>query len=289
MIYLWLVSIAWGFSFGLFKGHLSGINPHLTAFLRIAIALPLFLPFFLKRQPRSLGGLEILNLLHIGAIQYGLMYVFYNQAYTYLSAHEVALFTITTPFAITFWNDLRDRCWHKRYWIAAAIAVIGAGLIVYRPEKSTALNTGFWLVQGANLCFAYGQVAYRNWYLKNTQRTHTSVYALLFLGAAILTALSTQIYGSWNALPQISSQQWTVLAYMGCVATGLCFFGWNLGATRVSAGTLAVMNNLKIPTALLISLIVFKSAQTIDLLPFSAGLILLFIGLYGTLKRPHNP
>ena len=52
--------------------------------------------------------------------------------------------------------------------------------------------------------------------------------------------------------------QWTILVYLGIVASGLCFFLWNRGARLVSAGQLAVMNNLKIPLGVAVSLFIFR-------------------------------
>lgn len=49
-----------------------------------------------------------------------------------------------------------------------------------------------------------------------------------------------------------------MLAYLGVVASGLCFFLWNRGAQLVAAGQLAVMNNLKIPLGVAVSLFVFR-------------------------------
>jgi drug/metabolite transporter (DMT)-like permease len=49
-----------------------------------------------------------------------------------------------------------------------------------------------------------------------------------------------------------------VLLYLGVVASGVCFWLWNAGARRVRhAGTLAVMNNVKIPLGMAISLLLF--------------------------------
>jgi len=42
---LLLVSIAWGFSFGLIKGNLTGIDSNFISFARMAFSLVVFLPF----------------------------------------------------------------------------------------------------------------------------------------------------------------------------------------------------------------------------------------------------
>jgi len=49
-----------------------------------------------------------------------------------------------------------------------------------------------------------------------------------------------------------------VLLYLGLLASGVGFFLWNVGATRVEAGILAVFNNVKIPLAVLVSLLFFR-------------------------------
>ena len=41
------------------------------------------------------------------------------------------------------------------------------------------------------------------------------------------------------------------------LASGVGFFLWNVGATRVRSGTLAVMNNAKVPLAVVVSLAFF--------------------------------
>jgi drug/metabolite transporter (DMT)-like permease len=51
-----------------------------------------------------------------------------------------------------------------------------------------------------------------------------------------------------------------ILAYLGIVASGLGFFLWNFGASRVAPARLAVMNNAKVPLAVACSLVVFGDA-----------------------------
>ena len=49
---------------------------------------------------------------------------------------------------------------------------------------------------------------------------------------------------------------WVIL-YLGIIASGLCFYLWNMGASRVSTGTLAAANNLLVPLGVVLS-ILFK-------------------------------
>ena len=60
----------------------------------------------------------------------------------------------------------------------------------------------------------------------------------------------------------ITGPQALTLLYLGAVASGLGFFLWNQGATHVNAGTLAVMNNAKVPLGIAASLLVFGEAAS---------------------------
>lgn len=67
------------------------------------------------------------------------------------------------------------------------------------------------------------------------------------------------------------------MIWLGVVASGLGFLIWNLGALRVSTSTLAVANNLKLPIAIIISLVIFGESANLGLL--AAGLAILLLAL----------
>ncbi|SDE26142.1 EamA family transporter [Desulfuromonas thiophila] len=256
MTLLLLVSLVWAFSFGLIKGQLTGLDPNLVAFIRLALALLVFLPFY---RPALLPPRFQLQLLVIGAIQYGLMYSSYTAAFKLLHAYEVALFTIFTPLYVTLFHDLASRTLHRRFWLTAVLACAGAALVLYQGLGSTGSGSflrGFALVQGANLCFAFGQIAYRRLLTGWSGHDH-QLFALLYGGACLVTAPLVSQAGSWPQLTRLLPQQLLVLLYLGVLASGLCFFGWNRGARQVTAGVLAVSNNLKIPLAVLCSGLLF--------------------------------
>lgn len=52
--------------------------------------------------------------------------------------------------------------------------------------------------------------------------------------------------------------QWSVLVWLGVVASGLGYFMWNYGATQVDAGTLGIMNNVHVPAGLLVNLAIWQ-------------------------------
>jgi drug/metabolite transporter (DMT)-like permease len=55
----------------------------------------------------------------------------------------------------------------------------------------------------------------------------------------------------------LNGSQLLVLLYLGLLASGVGFFLWNVGATRVETGILAVFNNVKVPLGILVALLFF--------------------------------
>ncbi len=254
MGYLAVVSLIWAFSFGLIKTRLEGIDPALVSWLRLTIAIPCFLPFL--RWKRIPGRLK-LQLFLTGAVQYGLMYVAYLAAFARLDAYQVAVYTILTPIHVTLLDNLYRKRFRGADFTAALLAVAGAAVITYRPAALRGIAAGFLLVQVSNLCFAAGQIEYRRLRPRFRELAEREVYALLFFGGAAAAALGTSLSGGWGDLARISPGAAGTLLYLGAVASGLGFFWWNKGAVRTTAGVLAVFNNLKIPLAVAVSLLVF--------------------------------
>lgn len=274
MLYLLLACIVWSFSWGLIKIFLVGLDSSFLAFARIAFAIPLFLPFLRTKQ---LSYKNIFILILIGGLQYGLMYLCVIRSYAYLQAYQVALFTTFTPIYVNLINSFYTKKINKYSFLSAFIALLGAASIYYKTGTDlTNLGKGFLLVQAADICFAFGQVSYKHFRQANPLEDK-SIYALLFLGALIVTGGWTCLYGSWSSLWQMSPTQIAITAYLGSIATGLSFFWWNKGALSTSIPILAVFNNIKIPLGVLVSLWVFK--EQADLLRVYIALGILFIAL----------
>jgi drug/metabolite transporter (DMT)-like permease len=271
MFYLSLCSIIWGFSYGLIKGNLTGISPDLVAWLRMIVPFICFLPFL---RAKSLSLKEVLSFFLIGAVQYGIMYLLVIRSYQYLAAYQILLFCACTPIYVTLIDDAFSRKFRPFYLLVAALAFLGSAFIYYQNFSWNSVFKGFLLVQASDLCFAFGQVAYRRFKSKNPAYQDESIYALLFLGGTVITALSTVVYGGWGSLVSLSLKQTWIIFYLGIVSSGLCFFWWNKAAHTVSSGTLAVFNNMKIPLGVCISILFFGEKANLLMVTLS----LFFIG-----------
>lgn len=267
MLYLVFVSFIWAFSFGLIKGRLAGLDSAFISAARLGLALLVFLPFF---RWRGLTLRLAAMLTAIGAVQFGVMYLAYNESFKLLQAHEVALFTLTTPILVTLIADALDRTLRLRALAAALLAVAGTAVIVFSGNPLRPTLTGMALVQLSNLAFALGQVGYKRFRARHGTLRDRDIFALPYLGglAVALVAMLTHDISVTLNTPQVLT-----LLYLGIIASGLGFFLWNIGATRVNAGTLAVMNNAKIPLAVASSLLFFGESAGLPRLVVSLTLL----------------
>jgi len=274
MIYLIIVSIIWALSFSLIKGNLTNIDSNLVAFIRLGISFLIFLPFIkIKNVNKNL----ITQFIFIGFIQYGLMYVSYIYSYKFLEAYQIAILTIFTPIFIVIIYDILESKFRIIHLLTALLAVVGAGIIIYSNNTSTGIWKGILLIQISNLCFAFGQVYFKKVMEKNSDIKPIQIFALLYLGSIIIAGLFSIAFTNFGSVT-ITANQWLSLIYLGVVASGIGFFLWNIGVTKVETGSLAVLNNLKIPLAILFAFIIL--GESIDLIKLTIGSVVILIALF---------
>lgn len=276
MAALIVTTLIWGFSFTLIGQLLSGIDPFLVAALRLGLALLCFLPFL---KPAALKISGCWTLLGIGAVQFGCMYVAYLSAFAHAPAYIVALFSSFTPLWIALMGSFLKPVSMGRLLLAGALATLGAVLIRSgQPLEQEGIWTAFLLMQISNISFGAGQLAYRSWKLNHPEQRERDSFAWLYLGGFLLSLLFTLFrLGTKGEVPEISLLQGGVILYLGVVASGLGFFLWNYGASRVSTGTLAAANNLLVPLGVLLALLFGKGQP--DWLLFLTGSACIAIAL----------
>ena len=271
MLYLVIVSILWSFSFGIIKYGLPGIDSAFISFARNLIALVFFSTLTIYNFKKFSFDLR---LILIGAIQFGLMYVFYIQSYEYLPAYLIATFTITTPIFVGLFSQfLINGSFSLKGFIAVILVLVGSFMMRYNIVNPIDYWTGFLLIQVANICFAFGQVMFKKWHSNNNSKDIVHNFSQMFIGAALITSIffisnsdNTQMLNTSNLL---------ALLFLGLVSTGFGFLAWNIGATKVSNEKLALMNNAVIPIAILNSYLIFGEAVSFGLL--LPGLVLFYV------------
>ncbi|TMP02003.1 EamA family transporter, partial [Pseudoalteromonas ruthenica] len=68
--------------------------------------------------------------------------------------------------------------------------------------------------------------------------------------------------------------QWGVLIYLGLIASGLGIFAWYKGVTQVNVVTLAVMNNLLIPSGIIVNVLIWKRDADVLRMSIGGGIIM---------------
>jgi carboxylate/amino acid/amine transporter len=282
MAYLIFVTILWAFSFSLIGEYLAGqVDSDFAVLSRVLLGGLLFLPFTWWRGVRH----ELrLGMIAIGMLQFGVMYLCLYRSFDYLTVPEVLLFTITTPLWVALIDDGLYRRFSPTALLAAALAVVGAGIIRYDGITGDFI-LGFLLLQVANAAFAAGQVGYKHL----TQRFPTDVplwgfFGYFYIGALLISGPAFLLFGDASMLPT-SGAQWGVLLWLGLAASGVGLFLWNRGACLVDAGTLAVMNNALVPAGLLVNLVIWNREADLFRLAVGGGVILLSLWVNAHFSR----
>jgi len=252
MSYLILVSLVWGFSFVIIKGSLTSLDSSFVSFARLLLSLLTLIAFV---RPSQMKLHDRLELMLIGSVQFGLMYLAYIAAFRDLPAHIIALLTTTTPFYVSIFAGLYAMELPGASLLLALLAVAGGAVLEFPNQPLAANIRGVVLIQISNAAFALGQIAYRNWMSSRPGLQDKNVFAFLYAGAAVITGIFSLLTTSYHQI-SIQPHQWIALLYLGVIASGLSFFLWNAGARKVNAGLLAIMNNMKIPVAVIASLVI---------------------------------
>ncbi len=274
MLLLMLTTLLWAFSFSLIGEYLAGhVDTWFAVLMRVLLAFVGFIPFW-RRKGMNLTA--ILLFMGIGVIQLGIMYLLYYQSYLYLSVPEILLFTIVTPIYVTLIYDLlKKQPLRLGYLFSALLAVYGAAII-----RNSQVSDQFWfgllLIQGANLCFAIGQVGYK-YLMERYTVPQKQAFSWFYFGALCITIICWLFFGDRAKLPT-TSVQWSILIWLGAVASGLGYFMWNYGATQVDAGTLAIMNNALIPAGLIVNIVIWH--KDIDYGRFIIGSAIILASLF---------
>ncbi len=267
MLYLTIVSILWSFSFGIIKFGLTGVDSIFISFFRSLIAFIFFSSLTLYNIKKFSYDTK---LIIIGAIQFGLMYVFYIQSYQYLPAYLIATFTITTPiFVGLFSQALMKESFSKNGILSIILVLIGSFMMRFNLANPLDYWLGFILIQCANMFFASGQIMFKKWYTENSDKDIVHNFSQMFFGATIVTSLF--YFQTLDVQNILSTTNLLSLIFLGLCSTGIGFLLWNIGASKISNTRLAVMNNVVIPLAVLNSFFIF--GEDINILLFIPGLI----------------
>lgn len=267
MNYLIIATVCFSLSFGLIKNQLAGLPSDMVVELRLLLAALIFLPFF-----RKSSGKKHLTAAFIGIIQFGLMYIFFLRAFKYLQGNEIVLLTTSTPILVAICSTFFGRRFKWSYLMCIIFSVIGAIIVIWDNVSFNFLLKGILLMELSNLCFALGQVLWREYIGGNDSQLMASAY----LSAAVFVLPLAVINTNFTTF-SLSATQWLSILYLGIIPTGIGFWLWNKGSKLVNSTTLAIMNNLKIPMGILFALVIFH--ERINVTNFGIGSVFILAGI----------
>ncbi len=309
MVWLLLASLIWAFSFGIVKKLTISVDPFAVNLIRTGVATVFFIPWqvayllYANQKGRSVQTQTDRQALYLnyrraficGAVQLGLMYGPYTLSFRFINAHEVALFTMSTPLIMSIFfipseiNRSKEGKFSFGIRLATAILLATAGGIVatYQAAVSDSLVIGAALVQLSNVFFALGSFYWTRWFTLSADRA-TALMVPFFTGAFFASAVMFLLFSKTFEFP--STEQFAQLLWLGVISSGLGFLLWNKGAVRVSGVILSVANNLKLPIAVAVSIVFFGEKTHPG--PLVLGILLIVLALrlgsfHQETKAPH--
>lgn len=282
MTFLLLASALWALAYGFNKQNLAGINPFFIAAAYCFVAFIMFLPFLIRRQ---IGRKFYIKLLIIGAIEFGAMSSFFQCAFFYLSANEIALWMLTTPIFVVIIDDFLKKQLNV-FPIITSICAIGLSFLLLDFVCIERFSfQGILLLQACNLSFAIGQIMFRQFCEKNALNDVSAMSAILYLGGFAICAVCAILAYNLYEYRSVSVSEIYSILIIGVVCCGLCNFLWNKGAIIVNIPVLAVMHNAQIPLAIIFSCIFFGETVSLLKLFISLSMIAFFSATYWFSKK----
>ncbi len=262
----------WAFSFGIISHYLRGFDAYLLALTRCFLAFLIFSPFI---RANSVATALKLRFIFIGALQIGIMYLFFFASFKYLKGYEVALFSVFTPIYITIFDAILKRQIELNAVLAAVICILGAVIVRY-GELNDGFFIGFCYIQAANICFALAQIWLKNSLENGEKVDFKELFSYFYLGAFIVTFFAFIIFGEFRIDLNIISV--SAVLYLGFIASGLGYFWWGKGVAKSSASQIAVMNNAPVPLAIFADLFIWQTPIN-GVLQLIAGSALIIIAI----------
>ncbi len=238
----------------------------------MALASVVFIPFL---KFRGVSKSLIAKLMIVGGFQLGLMYRS-TTSLSYSFLFQKCCCSLYSPIYVTLIYDfLKGR--FRLVFSHRADRSRGAAWIKFAGINENFLM-GFWVVQGANLCFAIGQVGYK--YIMESEPVdlpqHT-VFGYFYLGALCVATVAFALMGNLDKLPTTATQ-WGIfdLPWFDCIRLWLLCVEQR--ATLVNAGALAVMNNALVPAGLIVNIVIWN--RDVDIVRLAIGGAIIMLSLW---------
>lgn len=196
------------------------VGPLQIAVLRYAVGVLVLLPFFLRARYAPLARRDLVPVLGLGVVQFGLLIALLNAAVTRISAGQAAVIFATFPLLTMGVSAvLGQERLTLRKLAGGAVSVLGVGLCLGVSEVPADV-LGAVLALGAAMAGAVCAVLYRP-YLARYPTLQIGTLAMI---AAVVALLPASLFEAPLA---------AVTGFPGAVWAGVLFIGLSSGAGYV--------------------------------------------------------
>lgn len=273
-----VIIVIWGCTFVQTKVLINaGLRPDEIFLFRFVVAYLLILPLSGKRLFMDKWHDEMLA-LSLGVTGGSLYFLTENYALAYGYCSNVALIVCLTPLV----TALIVGCLYpgerlgKGGLAGSFVALAGMALVVFNGNFILELSPlGDMLALGACLCWALYSLA-----IRRLQGKYSNILITRkVFGYGLLTILPWLLTGGVNFDIMLSggAEVWGNLLFLGCVASLLCYLGWNWCLERIGTVSATNMLYLNPVVAILSSAIVLDERVTWVAV---AGASLILLGLF---------
>ena len=240
----------------------AGLRPDEIFLFRFVVAYLLILPLSGKRLFMDKWHDEMLA-LSLGVTGGSLYFLTENYALAYGYCSNVALIVCLTPLvtALIVGCLYPDERLGKGGLVGSLVALAGMALVVFNGNFILELSPlGDMLALGACLCWALYSLA-----IRRLQGKYSNILITRkVFGYGLLTILPWLLTGGVNFDIMLSggAEVWGNLLFLGCVASLLCYLGWNWCLERIGTVSATNMLYLNPVVAILSSAIVLDERVT---------------------------
>jgi len=263
------------------------LSPIMVAGMRFLIG-GLFI-LIVCRDKRSIVELirnEYKWIVFLGIMEFLLTYILYLYALTFAPASHIAALTLLTPIFVVVLQmctqKLKADRWHVLAMTLSFLATIILFANAYYNNSTFQYDylMGYMLIIAANLSFAITIVfIYQNKQLANPRMIGISQ---LFAGVCLIPFMGSIHLDNIFHMPV---RAFILILYLSIVSTGLGFYLWNKGVSRIGSCRASMIGNLKAPGAAILSFILLGEAMHMPLL---ISMILLIFAVIIIEKRKCN-